>query len=121
MNPNLALLSVLSLAFVGVALPSASASAGDTCVEYAYVADYNWYYLCAGTAGDCLLYQKHVSGVSETRTCYVSSDAPAFDALPYCTPMTGDMDHQFSLCVGGSDPTCFAYEQFANGGVRCLA
>lgn len=112
-------IALVSLAFVA---PAASASGSlDKCVEYAYVADYNWYYLCASTSGDCAVYQKHVSGVSETRTCYVDAAVVAWTP-GYCSPYVGDMDHMFALCVGNGHPvTCYVYESFQSGGEKCLA
>ncbi|MEA3198612.1 MAG: hypothetical protein QOE90_40 [Thermoplasmata archaeon] len=103
-------------------VPAAQASAGDRCVEYAYVADYNWYYVCAGTQGDCLVYQKHVSGVTETRTCYASTQTGTL-GLTYCSPYAGDMDHMFRLCVSARQTAaCAVYEEFQNdGSVKCLA
>jgi hypothetical protein len=113
------LLSALSLVAAGFVAPVATAQAGDTCVEYAYVADYNWYYLCASTKGDCAVYQKHVSGVSESRTCLVSTVIAQQGPVTSCTPMTGDMDHQFSFCATTGNLKCPVYEKFGNGGVKC--
>ncbi|GEM_PF-3775698 len=113
------LLSAFSLVAAAFLFPAAGAQAGDTCVEYAYVADYNWYYLCVSTRSACPIYEKHVSGVTETRTCLVSLPAVG-TSIHECTPYTGDIDHQFRFCVVG-DTDCPVYEEFTNGTVKCYA
>lgn len=88
--------------------PTAEPAAAGTCVNYAYIADYQWYYLCVDPkSSECKVYQKRVVGVTETRTCLVPTAAPA-DAGT-CVPTSGGLDYQSYACVDAKDPGCAVY------------
>jgi len=93
--------------------PPASAEAADTCVQYAYVADYQWYYLCANPGNlSCPVYFKRVVGVTETRDCVV----PSASVSAICTPFTGDLDYRWRYCAQ-ANVRCPVYHE-TQGGVK---
>lgn len=103
--------------FIG---PALGLDTKEVCVNYAYVADYQWYYVCAdpGNSG-CVVSTMRSNGVDRWYDCY-GVDAVALDAFPVCTPETGDLDHRFRFCAD-TDLDCPVYEEFQSGSRRCFA
>lgn len=104
------------------------ADAWDGCVQYAYVADYHWYYACANPKdASCPVYLKERHGVTETRACVVDLGVAA--AGP--TNPVPDHDHDGDMevgkvCVWGFADACVlqAYECFQpyrpGFGINCI-
>jgi hypothetical protein len=115
--------SLLALAFLALAAPAASAGGlpvdtKDVCVQYMYIADYHWYYVCADPKdASCVVYEKQVHGVTETRTCYGVPDTVAVRDL--CSPEIGDLDHRYAICAS-ANARCPVYVAHQNGGRTCL-
>lgn len=103
------LAALLAFALLGIAAPAAAAP--PECVQYAYVADYHWYYACADTQdASCKVYLKERHGMTESRDCLVpvpqaTTGAPG----PVCVPTSGGLDYPSWACVDAGNPKCAAY------------
>jgi hypothetical protein len=81
-----------------------------SCVLVMYVADYQWTYLCVDPKNtDCAAYIKHVSGVTETRTCLVGVPAASPADAGTCVPTSGGLDYQSYACVEPKNAGCAVY------------
>ena len=88
--------------------------AWDGCVQYAYVADYHWYYVCVNPRdASCPVYFKERHGMTWTRQCAVETSS---DLLPKCIPFANDLEYQYDLCVEPRDLQCPVYVHRHNGG-----
>jgi hypothetical protein len=116
-GPTMKTTLIVAVALVALAFlfPAADASAGETCVNYLYVADYHWYYACVNPSdATCVASTKEVNGASTQQTCV------GVRAQTRCTPWTGDMDHMFRVCVAPSDLGCAVYREAQSGGKTCV-
>lgn len=115
---TLALLATTALIALALPAQAAEVSAAETCVQYAYVADYHWYWLCVNPKStSCPVYEKAQHGVTVTRTC-IGGDV-TLNAEPICTPETGDLDYRWSYCAS-TDLDCPLYRLAQNGTKTCL-
>lgn len=93
----------------------------DGCIQYAYVADYHWYWICVAPRDtSCPVYTKERHGMTYYRECVV--ERPTFDtqAVQFCIPTNGGgLDYHSHLCVDTSDLRCPVYHESASDwGVR---
>ena len=93
--------------------PADVAEAWDGCVQYMYIADYHWYWVCVAPKDpSCPVYFKEQHGVTVTKECVVETrpDAAALAAPEAaCIPTSGGLDYPSWLCVDPSDPKCAVY------------
>lgn len=85
-------------------VPSAGTTAADFCVQYMYVADYHWYWICADPKGDCILYEKEQHGVTVTTRCLVPG--VAVDTREACVNYANDLDYRHYVCADPGNPDC---------------
>lgn len=91
----------------------------EVCVNYAYVADYQWYYVCANPSDSgCVVSTMRSNGVDRWYDCY-GVDAVALDAFPVCSEEIGDLDHRYRFCAD-NDLDCPVYQEFQSGGRTCF-
>ena len=97
------------LAAPTVAAVDLSGQAPPECVQYMYVADYHWYWVCANPKDlSCPLYFKEQHGVTVTKSCAVEPPATAAPE-PVCVPTSGGLDYPSFLCVDAGNPRCAVY------------
>lgn len=93
----------------------AQADAGETCVTYAYVADYHWYRACADPKDTaCAVYLQEQHGVTVTNTCLVG--VPGVETQAQCSFIGQDLDYTHHVCVDASDRRCPVYTLRTSGG-----
>lgn len=118
MKVALALLALLPALFL-VPAPAAAtdASALPTCVNYAYVADYNWYYACVDAKNlSCPVYtaRSHDAGRTfSSKDCVVETDA--FSPAARCVLVAQDLDYSHYLCYAPGDLGCPVYLETRGG------
>lgn len=87
MKLALSILALASLLLLAVPSPAAAADVGQKCVNYMYVADYQWYYVCVDPKdASCVVSQKRVVGTYEQETCYGLAPVETSTDLAVCTP-----------------------------------
>jgi hypothetical protein len=105
-------LTLAALAGALFAAPFAAATdapAWDGCVQYAYVADYHWYWVCVAPKDlSCPVYFKEQHGVTVTKSCVVESGGVASPEVT-CIPTSGGLDYPSFLCVDAGDARCPVY------------
>lgn len=117
---TISLLAVALLSLAAVPVAAAEVEAKEICVNYAYVADYQWYYLCANPSDpSCVVSTMRSNGVDRWYTCY-GAQVTTLDAFPLCTEEIGDLDHRYRFCAD-TDPDCPVYQEFQSGARRCYA
>lgn len=104
-------LSALLAALVFVPSPAQSVDAGELrCVNYAYAADYNWYYLCWNARDlSCPVWTAHWNGYQfSNKECVV--EGPTTTALsPRCVQYGQDLDYAHFVCYDLRDSECPVY------------
>lgn len=101
--------ALLVLATFGSLVPAAGATAPPECVEYLYVADYHWYWVCANPKDlGCPVYTKEQHGMTVRKEC-VLPELSGADLAASCIPTSGGMDYHSYLCVDPKDPKCAVY------------
>lgn len=118
MKPALALLALLALPLAGTASAADAPSLG-ACVNYAYVADYQWHYLCVEPADtSCPIYTRVSNGVAwGPKECLVEPPAVSSDLLaPRCILFAQDLDYSHHACVDTRDASCPVYTLRTSGG-----
>ena len=123
--PIRTILLTSALALLALSLAPAVPAAGDVgsawdgCVQYAYVADYHWYWVCVNPKDpSCPVYTKEQHGVTVTREC-VALGASTVAPEPHCIPTSGGLDYHSFLCVDAGDPKCPVYTlSSSDAGIR---
>ena len=116
---KLALACTLALAATAFAFPAASAADAGKCVNYAYVADYHWYYVCVDPKdASCVVSTKEQHGTTVTEECYGVGLTTSAD--PVCTEYIGDLDHRWRYCVDAGSLKCPVYVEQQSGARDCL-
>lgn len=127
MNRPVTLASLAALLLMALPAPAATA-AGEAeldCVEYLYVADYHWYYVCVDPkGGTCAVYFQERHGMTWTpRECLVPlGEAPAMPAATsICVPTNGGgLDYYSQACVNPGERRCLVSNEYSTdaGGYR---
>lgn len=101
------LATALALALVGIAAPAAAAP--PECVQYMYIDDYHWYYVCANPKDtSCPVYTKEQHGATVTERCVTFETTTGLPGAT-CVPTSGGMDYHSYACVDASNPKCAVY------------
>lgn len=88
--------------------------AWDGCVQYMYVADYHWYWICVAPRDlSCPVYLKEQHGVTVTKECVAGG--PELESRPTCVWVGQDLDYTHYLCVDPFDPSCPVYAKRTDG------
>ena len=122
MNRPIALASLAALLLMAVPAPTASA-AGDVaaigCVQYMYIADYHWYYVCVDPKGGlCAVYFQERHGMTwSAKQCLVPLDDAAPSAVSpaaVCVPTNGGgLDYHSQVCVDAGDRRCLVLQEYS--------
>lgn len=95
---------------------SAATESADLCVEYAYVADYHWYWVCVDPKGGaCAVYFREQHGVTVTERC-LKDEVVIVPPAPRCVQYAQDLDYSHHLCVDATDASCAVYLWRTSGG-----
>lgn len=99
-----------SRCIVGPAGGADQAAADVACVQYAYVADYHWYWVCVDPKDkSCAVSLKEQHGMTVTRQCLPGNVQTGSWTAGACVPTSGGMDYHSFVCVNASDPKCALY------------
>lgn len=108
---------LLAAAFSPLAGASASTSTSGLCYNYAYVADYQWHYVCVDPrGGTCAVYTYRSNGVVDgPKNCVVDAPTAAQGGDP-CTRLVTDLDYSSWLCVDKTNGGCPVWVERRSGG-----
>jgi hypothetical protein len=116
MKVALALLALLSASLL-VPAPAAADAALPTCVNYAYAADYMWYYACYDAKDlSCPVYTAVSNDAGRTfhsKECVV--ELGVFQAPARCVLVAQDLDYSYYVCYAPGDLSCPVYTERHGG------
>lgn len=108
MKTPLVLVALLALA----AFPAPASAVGEVgkCVNYMYVADYQWYYVCVDTrSASCPVYTIRSNGASWFDKQCLTPRLGDVSAPPRCVQWGQDLDYSHYVCYDLGSPTCAVY------------
>ena len=110
-------LAALLLATAFVPLAGAADTSADLCVNYMYVADYQWYYACVDPkGGTCAVYTYRSNGVWNSEPDCVLRKSSSTETWDGCVFLAQDLDYSHYVCVAPRDPSCAVYTKRVSGG-----